>query len=151
MALAGGKGKKEKKWLNSCPRDATVSRFLTLLSNNPIGFLPLTLALTLFVFFFFSIAQFSLSASFLFPQVPVDACDLFRQLITLLLNVAIKMRLVSIANIISLSLFFFVLRVPSFLVAPCSSSVFFLFHFSPGRRHRDKIKLSSVCDKTSIT
>jgi hypothetical protein len=64
---------KGKKWLNSRPRDATVSRFLTLLSNNPIGFLPLTLALTLFVFFFFSIAQFSLSASFLFPQVPVDA------------------------------------------------------------------------------
>jgi hypothetical protein len=60
MALAGGKGKKEKKWLNSCPRDATVSRFLTLLSNNPIGFLPLTLALTLFLFFFVSIAQFSL-------------------------------------------------------------------------------------------
>jgi hypothetical protein len=69
MALAGGKGKKEKKWLNSCPRDATVSRFLTLLSNNPIGFLPLTLALTLFVFFFrfhgavFTLCIFSLSTS----------------------------------------------------------------------------------------
>jgi hypothetical protein len=81
--------------------------------------------------------------------MPVDACDLLSQLITLLLLcVAIKMRLGSIANIISLSLspLRFFLFYESLLYG--CSVLFFCFFFvlffvslqswpsSPGRAHK---------------